>query len=419
MMRVYSSILIGMLIAITASAFGQAVGESFALKDGDRVVFYGDSITAQRLYTRLTEDIVVSRYPKMHISFYNAGVSGDTVTGGHSGDMETRVNRDVVPWHPTVVTIMLGMNDGRYTADFEADFKAYADGYRKLIATLRASIPGVRLFLICPSPYDEVGHPSLIPGYNTVMERYGEFVASLGKEEGIPVIDFNAPMTNAVSVGMTIDPRMAGSLLPDRIHPSPAGHWVMATALAKGLNLDPTVSSVTIRMPSGTLENVTHTTVTQLKVEQGRITWNQQDDALPLPLELNDPFVQFLFRVSDLEKIDRQMLHVIGLTASHYLLFIDKEKVGSLSRDELNAGVNLAVLQTPMEQEAKAIDWTADDRAKLSGTRFDLSTEDPPVSSRQDGLTALAALDQRMIQHEYENAQPKRHSFELIPEKNQ
>ena len=37
---------------------------SFYLKDGDRVVFYGDSITDQRLYTTFTETFVVTRFPK-------------------------------------------------------------------------------------------------------------------------------------------------------------------------------------------------------------------------------------------------------------------------------------------------------------------------------------------------------------------
>src|SRR5258708_29000648 len=51
------------------------------LHEGDRVLFYGDSITAQRLYTRFFEDILVSRYPSLHIGFFNACVSGDTVNG--------------------------------------------------------------------------------------------------------------------------------------------------------------------------------------------------------------------------------------------------------------------------------------------------------------------------------------------------
>jgi hypothetical protein len=35
----------------------------FELKDGDRVVFYGDSITEQRLYTTYVEQYVLTRYP--------------------------------------------------------------------------------------------------------------------------------------------------------------------------------------------------------------------------------------------------------------------------------------------------------------------------------------------------------------------
>ena len=395
---------------------GQEKAAPLALRDGDRVVFYGDSITAQRLYTRFAEDVVVSRYPKLHISFYNAGVSGDTVSGGHAGDMATRIKRDVVPLRPTVVTIMLGMNDGRYTAEYDVNFNAYANGYRKLIATLRESVPGVRIFLICPSPYDEVGHPSAIAGYNTVMRRYGQFLATLGKEENVPVIDFNRPITNAIGVGIAIDPQLAGALLPDRIHPAPAGHWIMADAMAAGWHVDPVISSVVIRVPDGKVEEAYNASVTEVRVEQGRIAWKQMDGALPLPLELNDPFTGFLFKVSDLERMDRQLLHLNGLAMPRYTLSIDGQKVGSFTREELSEGINLATLQTPMEQQAKAIDWAADDRAKLSGTRFNLLTENAAIPSRQEALAALDALDHRMIALEYENAQPKAHVFELDAE---
>ena len=40
-----------------------ALGGDFYLKHGDRVVFYGDSITDQRLYTTIAETYVVTRYP--------------------------------------------------------------------------------------------------------------------------------------------------------------------------------------------------------------------------------------------------------------------------------------------------------------------------------------------------------------------
>ena len=88
----------------------------FALHSGDRVVFYGDSITDQRLYTYYTEAFIRTRFPKLDVSFVHSGWGGDRVTGGGGGDIETRIVRDVLPYKPTMVTIMLAMNDAGYRA---------------------------------------------------------------------------------------------------------------------------------------------------------------------------------------------------------------------------------------------------------------------------------------------------------------
>jgi len=394
----------------------QSTAAPFALHNGDRVVFYGDSITAQRRYTRLAEDFIVSRYPEMKISFYNAGVSGDTVEGGHAGDMETRVRRDVLPFHPTVVTVMLGMNDGRYTTEFDKNFEAYKTGYRKLVDTLRADLPGVRLLLIEPSPYDEIAHPPAIAGYNSVMIRYGDFVAELGRQLGIPVVDFNSAVDCALRAGMKIDPLMTGSLLPDRIHPSLAGHWIMAAALAQGWNVSPTVSSVNIDAARTQVTQQENTAVSALTESGTEVGWTQLDQALPLPLELNDTMTQFLLEISDIPGLDRQMLRVTGLSGATYTLSIDGQNVGMFSRQELGSGINLAFYTTPMEQQAKSIDWTADDRARLSGTRFDLMTEGAGIPGEAEGVRTLDALDAQLVDGEYHNAQPKPHAFRLTEE---
>ena len=71
------------------------------VKDGDRVVFYGDSITDQRLYTVFTEAYVVTRFPKRNITFVHSGVGGDRVGGGGMGPIDLRLDRDVVAYKPT------------------------------------------------------------------------------------------------------------------------------------------------------------------------------------------------------------------------------------------------------------------------------------------------------------------------------
>ena len=58
------------------------------LKDGDTLVFLGDSITHQCLYTQYVEDYFYTRYPKTRIHFHNAGVGGD-----RASDALTRLRR--------------------------------------------------------------------------------------------------------------------------------------------------------------------------------------------------------------------------------------------------------------------------------------------------------------------------------------
>ena len=140
-----------LVLALVAPAVARA-DEPFYLKDGDRVVFYGDSITDQRLYTLFTEAYVATRFPEMKVEFVHSGWGGDRVTGGGGGSIDTRLERDVIAYKPTVVTIMLGMNDASYRKFDQAIFDRYAKGYRHIVERLKSELPGVRLTLIRPSP---------------------------------------------------------------------------------------------------------------------------------------------------------------------------------------------------------------------------------------------------------------------------
>src|SRR5579863_8968365 len=110
-----------------------AAASDFYLRDGDTVVFYGDSITHQRLYTVFTEAFVVTRFPHLRVRFVHSGYSGDRVSGGFGGTIDDRLKRDVFAYSPTVVTVMLGMNDGEYRAYTPEIFDKFAKGYRYLV----------------------------------------------------------------------------------------------------------------------------------------------------------------------------------------------------------------------------------------------------------------------------------------------
>src|ERR1017187_6970491 len=61
------------LVLLAASTAALAAQERFYLHDKDTVVFYGDSITEQRLYTAFVETFVLTRYPQLNVRFVNAG----------------------------------------------------------------------------------------------------------------------------------------------------------------------------------------------------------------------------------------------------------------------------------------------------------------------------------------------------------
>src|SRR5579862_5488533 len=151
--RLFAAII---LLAVTAGTSPARAAGDFYLKDHDRVVFYGDSITDQRLYTTYIETYCVSRFPNKHFTFIHSGWGGDRVTGGGGGPIDVRLNRDVLPYHPTVITICLGMNDGSYRAFDQGIFDTYVKGYRHILDTLLKELPRVRITLLTAPAYDDV-----------------------------------------------------------------------------------------------------------------------------------------------------------------------------------------------------------------------------------------------------------------------
>src|SRR3954464_1946366 len=133
-----------LLLALLAAPAVTLAG-SFALKNGDRVVFYGDSITDQRLYTTFAETFALTRFPEMNVTFVHSGWGGDRVTGGGGGNIDERLKRDVFAYHPTVMTIMLGMNDASYRAFDPKVFSAYTNGFQHIVDSLHKELPSLRL----------------------------------------------------------------------------------------------------------------------------------------------------------------------------------------------------------------------------------------------------------------------------------
>ncbi len=420
-MRLTSSALSALLL-FTLPAFG---ADSFYLKSGDRVVFYGDSITDQRLYTVITETYVATRFPNLDVTFVHSGWGGDKVSGGGGGPVDLRLTRDVLAYKPTVVTIMLGMNDGLYRAETEATDRTFFDGYRHIVDTLKSSASGLRLTAIQPSPYDDVTRDPLFPGgYNEVLLSFSKWIANYASEAGLHVADLNTPVVAMLRRANEFDPAVAQTIIKDRVHPGFSGHMIMAESLLKSWNARPVVSSVVIDAgPKPKLGNTEHASVSDLSNANG-LSWNETDDALPLPLaewqqNTNLGPISLVLRSSDFARaLDDEKLTVSGLKSGVYSLKIDGISVGAFNSDELAQGVNLALLDTPMAKQAKEVYDLTVARCDVHNARW--RTMQVPLAPYNLSVTPQAMqsadeLDQAIRQKRQEAAQPKPHKYELVP----
>lgn len=394
---------------------------AFDLKDGDRVVFYGDSITEQRLYTTFVETYVVTRFPRLKVSFVHSGVGGDRVTGGWAGPVDVRLARDVFAYKPTVITIMLGMNDGSYRGFDQAIFDTYASGYRHIVQSVKEKLPGVRITAIQPSPFDDVTRPATFEGgYNKVLIRYGEFVKDLAQKDNLALADLNSPVVAALERANQLDPETARKLVPDRVHPAPAGHLLMAEALLKAWHAPALVAAVEIDAAAGKVVSASRTRVTDL-TGGGPLAWTQADAALPMPVNAKDGTIALALRASDfLEALDQEPLKVTGLTAARYSLKIDGAAIGSFSKAELAAGVNLATLATPMAKQAAAVHDLTLKHNEVHFSRWQLGVSlekvQVPVAHLRLAQDSLDALEADIVEQQRAAAQPKSHRYELIPD---
>jgi len=89
-----------------------AASRQVQLKKGDRIIFFGDSLTALAVKDPNVPE-GKGYVPLVRAALKDAGVEVDAVaTGGHKvTDLLNRVNQDVLAKKPTILVIQIGVND--------------------------------------------------------------------------------------------------------------------------------------------------------------------------------------------------------------------------------------------------------------------------------------------------------------------
>jgi lysophospholipase L1-like esterase len=363
MKKFFCALLISGVIACNADA--QSIQQ---FKQGDRVVFTGNSITDGGHYHSYIWLYYITHFPNRRMEVFNAGIGGDIAR-----QMYERLDGDVFAKKPTVMTLTFGMNDTGYQnlKDPQAD-SVYsvkvAEALKSfgLITGKLKQHPEVKKIMIGSSPYDETSKIKTTPliGKNAAMLRIVAEQKSTAIKNGWGFIDLNTPMTAINQNQQQRDSTftMEGN---DRIHPTNDGQMVMAYLFLKAQGLaGKKVSEVALAVNSKEPVTADNCKISLLSITKNAVKFNYLANSLPYPTDtIPGGFGKPAKSQGDALKLipftadfNQELLSVKGLNEGRYILKIDGKVIGSWSADEYAAGINMAVLKnTPQYQQALAI----------------------------------------------------------------
>lgn len=333
--------------ALSTQSRAEAQGAGFFFRPGDRVVMIGDSITEQLLHSNYVESYVLSRFPEWPLAFRNVGIGGDTSTGGNR-----RTERDILSFRPTAVTITFGMNDGGYRRPYDpARLQAYVSGLQGMADQLKKA--GVRTAILSSSPVEKAEDGPALEGYNETLQRLAQGAREVAERNGLLFVDQFRPHVAALNTARSRERRLRinGG---DPVHPGPTGQLLMAWAILLGLGGGPTASSLHLDAGSGFAGTRLNCEVTGLRLRPNGLAFIRTDRALPWYMAPEArPILSW---APVLEDLNQYVLRVTGLKGLTYHLLIDDERCATLPAADLEAGVNLALLDAgPVYRQAREL----------------------------------------------------------------
>jgi len=342
-------------------------------RNQDTICWVGDSITASGLYHSYIYLYYSTRFPSIHLSFVNCGISGDNASG-----MMGRLDKDVYSNQPTVVTLSAGMNDvnrGLYSqtnAPTNATVlqKQAIESYKKNIEKLADSfaVHKLRQIYLTPTIYDEDVESTVesLRGVNGALRDCSDFVLQFAKSKNMPAVDFWHPMDELNRKMQRSDPKFTLTS-KDRVHPGPAGHLLMAYLFLDQTGAPQDVWRLSIDAKSAKVLSQTNCEATALSSHPKSLTFSNRELALPFPCipDAKDVFSWVPFD----ERLNQQILQISHLDEGNYSLQINQAEVGQYSSTELEKGINLAINpKTPQSEQSQKIAALCQEHYTLGNT---------------------------------------------------
>ncbi|QEL18496.1 SGNH/GDSL hydrolase family protein [Limnoglobus roseus] len=331
-------------LALSSTLLAQTPGKKAELKKGVRVAVVGDSITEQKLYSRFLADYLTACYPDLDAHIVQFGWGGETADG-----FSKRMDNDLMPFKPDVVTLCYGMNDGGYSRFSKSTGDRYEKPLTEIVRKLKAA--NVTVVVGSPGAVDDYFYgrgPNQLEMterskmYNPTLAKLRDIAHKIADDAGMPFANVHDAMVDSMRKAQTADhlgPKYAvcGA---DGVHADANGQLIMTTAFLRAMKLDGDLGTVTIDFTGdSTAENghkVASSDGGKVVVESSRLPFAFTGDAratsgtrsiLPF-LSFNAEFNRFTLKVKN--------------APAEKLKVTWGQESKTFTKDELQKGINLA-----------------------------------------------------------------------------
>lgn len=294
----------------------------FELKNGDRVVFLGNSLFENDLQYGYLELALTTRWPDRDVTYRNIGWSGDDVFGdarSYFTNPPTAYDlliEQITKAKPTIVFIAYG---GIEAQEGEAGLPRFNEGLNKLLDKIDGL--GAKAILLSPIPIMSAGSPENLATRNKNLELYADAIAKTAAVRGKQFIDIFNPLQE-------INKKVA--LTGNGIHLNETGYYYLATTLENGLGLaSPGTETITINVSKRGIETSAPAKMIDVGKDIANFKFMIHEEYLPLPLpEQNAGIVDNV-----------RLLKVRGLKKGFYTLTANDAQVITASAKKWEEGV--------------------------------------------------------------------------------
>ncbi|MCE7042029.1 GDSL-type esterase/lipase family protein [Dyadobacter sp. CY312] len=326
-----SVVLLFALLCIATVVQSQSQ-DKFELKDGDKIVFLGNSLFENEFQFGYLELALTTRFPGQNVTFRNLGWTGDNVWGQARSTYTNpptpyqHLINQLTAAKPTLVFIAYG---GVEAQEGEAGLTKFREGYNQLLDKIDAL--GAKSILLSPIPVMFEDTSAHINQRNADLKLYSSEISKIAASRKKQFIDVYNPIEAIAKNTLVIE---NGS------HLNETGYFQLAQILRKSLGIPAQVKDINITIGKNGSEAIAPAEVAT-NTDGASVQFTIKEDELPLPLPAAMPNAQV------------RKIKIAGLKKGFYTLTADHQQIVTASAKAWTEGV--AISQGPDYYQVKQV----------------------------------------------------------------